>query len=72
MITIKPFELPIEIHVCSFINDFDAHDDHLINTDSSLTGLECNDKFYSIEEGKCIDVTVPGAIPNWFGAPAVK
>ena len=36
------------------------------------TGLECDEKFYSIEEGKCIDVTVPGAIPNWFGAPAVK
>jgi len=36
------------------------------------TRLECDEKFYSIEEGKCIDVTVPGAIPNWFGAPAVK
>ena len=22
--------------------------------------------------GQCIDVSVPGAIPNWFGAPAVK
>ena len=54
-------------------NAFDADDDHYQHcTDSSSTGLECNDKFYSIEEGKCIDVTVPGAIPNWFGAPAVK
>ena len=24
------------------------------------------------QEGKCIDVSVPGAIPNWFGAPVVK
>ena len=34
--------------------------------------LECDDKYFSIQEGKCIDVSVPGAIPNWFGAPAVK
>ena len=47
----------------SFIN---IHDDDL------TPGLECDEKFYSIEEGKCIDVTVPGAIPNWLGAPAVK
>ncbi len=26
----------------------------------------------NIQEGKCIDVSVPGAIPNWFGAPVVK
>ena len=32
----------------------------------------CDDKFFSIQEGKCIDVSVPGAIPNWFGAPVVK
>jgi len=36
------------------------------------TRVECDDKYFSIQEGKCIDVTVPGAIPNWFGAPAVK
>jgi len=36
------------------------------------TRVECNEKYFSIQEGKCIDVTVPGAIPNWFGAPAVK
>jgi len=36
------------------------------------TRLECDDKYFSIQEGKCIDVSVPGAIPNWFGAPAVK
>ena len=35
-------------------------------------GVECDDKYFSIQEGKCIDVSVPGAIPNWFGAPAVK
>ena len=35
-------------------------------------GLECDDKYFSIQEGKCIDISVPGAIPNWFGAPAVK
>ena len=34
--------------------------------------LECDDKYFSIQEGKCIYVSVPGAIPNWFGAPAVK
>jgi len=34
--------------------------------------LECDDKYFSIQEGKCIDISVPGAIPNWFGAPAVK
>eukprot|EP00090_Calanus_glacialis_P046480 TRINITY_DN9154_c0_g1_i1.p1 TRINITY_DN9154_c0_g1~~TRINITY_DN9154_c0_g1_i1.p1 ORF type:complete len:403 (-),score=92.87 TRINITY_DN9154_c0_g1_i1:93-1301(-) len=36
------------------------------------TRLECDDKYFSIQEGKCIDVSVPGAIPNWFGAPVVK
>jgi len=36
------------------------------------TRVECDDKYFSIQNGKCIDVTVPGAIPNWFGAPAVK
>ena len=34
--------------------------------------MECDDKYFSIQEGKCIDISVPGAIPNWFGAPAVK
>ena len=47
----------------SYINIYD---------DDLTPGLECDEKFYSIEEGKCIDVTVPGAIPNWLGAPAVK
>ena len=37
-----------------------------------FSGVECDDKYFSIQEGKCIDVSVPGAIPNWFGAPAVK
>jgi len=36
------------------------------------TRVECDDKYFSIEEGKCIDVSVPGAIPNWKGAPAVR
>jgi len=36
------------------------------------TRVECDDRYFSIEEGKCIDVTVPGAIPNWVGAPIVK
>ena len=35
-------------------------------------GLECDDEYFSIQEGKCIDVSVPGAIPNWLGAPVVK
>jgi len=36
------------------------------------TRIECDDEYFSIQEGKCIDVSVPGSIPNWFGAPAVK
>ena len=32
----------------------------------------CDDRFFSIQDGKCIDVSVPGAIPNWFGAPSVR
>ena len=32
----------------------------------------CDDAFFTIQEGKCIDVSVPGAIPNWLGAPVVK
>jgi len=36
------------------------------------TRLECDDEYFSIQEGKCIDVSVPGAIPNWLGAPIVK
>lgn len=36
------------------------------------TQFECDDSYFSIQEGKCIDVSVPGAIPNWFGAPVVK
>jgi len=36
------------------------------------TRVECDEKYFSIQEGKCIDVSVPGAIPNWFGAPVVK
>jgi len=36
------------------------------------TRVECDERYFSIEEGVCIDVSVPGAIPNWFGAPAVK
>ena len=37
-----------------------------------ISEFECDDKFFSIQEGKCIDVSVPGAIPNWAGAPVVK
>lgn len=36
------------------------------------TRIECDDRYFSILEGSCIDPAVPGAIPNWFGAPAVK
>jgi len=36
------------------------------------TRVECDDEYFSIQEGECIDVSVPGSIPNWFGAPAVK
>ena len=32
----------------------------------------CHDEFFSLQEGKCIDVSVPGAIPNWAGAPTVR
>jgi hypothetical protein len=36
------------------------------------TRVECDDRYFSIEDGVCIDVSVPGAIPNWVGAPTVK
>ena len=32
----------------------------------------CHEEFFSLQEGKCIDVSVPGAIPNWAGAPTVR
>lgn len=35
------------------------------------TSFECDEKYFSIEEGICIDKSVPGSIPNWFGAPIV-
>ena len=35
-------------------------------------GLECDTKYFSILDGQCIDPSVPGAVPNWFGAPAVQ
>ena len=35
-------------------------------------GRECNDKRFEIIVGKCINPQVPGAIPNWFGAPAFR
>ena len=38
----------------------------------SCLEFECDDRYFSIQEGKCIDVSVPGAIPNWAGAPVVK
>ena len=37
-----------------------------------LLGLECNERRFSIIEGRCVNPAVPGAIPNWFGAPAYK
>lgn len=33
---------------------------------------ECNEKRFSIIVGKCINPAVPGAIPNWFGAPPYR
>jgi len=33
-------------------------------------GHECNDLRFSILAGTCINPAVPGAIPNWKGAPA--
>jgi hypothetical protein len=35
------------------------------------TSFECDDKYFSLKEGTCIDKSVPGAVPNWFGAPTV-
>ena len=35
-------------------------------------GLDCNEQRFSIIEGRCVNPAVPGAIPNWFGAPAYK
>ena len=36
------------------------------------TAKGCDHRFFSLQEGKCIDVSVPGAIPNWYGAPIVR
>ena len=35
-------------------------------------GRECNDKRFEIIVGECVNPAVPGAIPNWFGAPAFR
>ena len=37
-----------------------------------VKGLECNDQRFEILEGLCVNPDVPGAIPNWVGAPAYK
>ncbi len=36
------------------------------------TGRECNDLRFSILVGRCINPNVPGAIPNWKGAPSFR
>ena len=38
----------------------------------SPTGRECNDLRFSILEGRCINPAIPGAIPNWKGAPSYR
>ena len=35
-------------------------------------GRECNDLRFEITVGECINPAVPGAIPNWAGAPSFK
>ena len=37
-----------------------------------LTGNECNDLRFSIITGSCINPAVPGAIPDWKGAPSYR
>ena len=37
-----------------------------------VKGLECNEQRFEILEGLCVNPAVPGALPNWFGAPAYK
>ena len=37
-----------------------------------LSGRECNDKRFAIIVGQCINPAVPGAIPNWRGAPPYR
>ena len=38
----------------------------------SFTGYECNERRFSIIEGQCVNPAVPGAIPNWAGAPTYR
>ena len=35
-------------------------------------GHPCDDRRFSILIGKCINPNVPGAIPNWIGAPPYR
>ena len=37
-----------------------------------FTGYECDDRRFSIIEGQCVNPAVPGAIPNWAGAPTYR
>ena len=30
----------------------------------------CDDQYLSLQEGVCVDLSIPGAIPAWRGAPA--
>ena len=46
--------------------------DKLNHSNFSYIGRACNDKRFEIIVGKCINPQVPGAIPNWFGAPAFR
>ena len=38
----------------------------------SFPGHECNALRFSILVGRCINPSVPGAIPNWRGAPSFR
>ena len=37
----------------------------------SCKGLECNERFFRVKEGVCIDPSTPGSVPSGPGAPAV-
>ena len=37
-----------------------------------MEDFECDEKYFSVHEGRCIDVSIPGSIPNEPWAPTAK
>ena len=70
------FEIPSKQSVKSdAVSGFDYHSQvnySLIQFQIYHLGLACDDRRFEILEGRCVNPAVPGAIPNWFGAPSYK